>query len=165
MHTGTHSPSKPSDIIELNVLERNTMGGFSLFPLLILRVHCRRQRSDAPPRRCRRLVATTTGAGASAFPHTHGTHAMGNKGCGGDNPVRTARPWQRRSCCRYGNDSRQTMFDHGESRLEIFSFCSCSCCCNFCFVASHQITLDLSTSSSEAGVRFLKSCNAVWIVL
>jgi hypothetical protein len=44
---------------------------------------------------------------------------MGNKGCGGDKPGRTTRPWQRRSCCRYGNDSRQTMFDHDESRLEI----------------------------------------------
>jgi hypothetical protein len=110
-----HSPSKPSDIIELNVLESKAMRGFLLLlPLLLLHGCRRRQHGDDPSCRCRRLEAAT---GAADFPHTH---AMRNKGGGGGTPGGTTRPWQCRSCCRYGNDDRQTMLDHGESRLEIF---------------------------------------------
>jgi hypothetical protein len=87
----TYSPSKPRDIIESNVLERNTMRYFLLvFLLLLLRSLGRRQRGDAPPRKCRCLVATTA---AAAFSHAHGTHAMGNKGCGGGTPSGTICPW------------------------------------------------------------------------
>lgn len=89
---------------------------FLVFPLLLLRICLRRQKGDAPPRRCRRLVATT---GAAAFPHTHGTHATGNKGCSGGTPGDSARPWQHHGRYRYGNDGGQTMLDHGESWLEI----------------------------------------------
>jgi hypothetical protein len=139
MHT--YSPSKSRDIIESNVLERNTMRDFLLlFPLLLFHslgrrqkglfhILGRRQKGDAPRCRCRRLVATTS---AATFPQTHGTHAMGNKGCGVGTPGGTTCPSQHRSCRRYGNDGRQPMLDHGESCLEIFSFCSW-CCCNLCF--------------------------------
>jgi hypothetical protein len=89
-----------------------------MLPLLLLHVRLRRQHGDDPLRRCRRFVATAD-AGA-AFPHAHGTHAMGNKGCGGGTPAGgTTCPWQRCSCCRYGNDGRQTMLDHGKSLLKI----------------------------------------------
>jgi hypothetical protein len=91
-------------------------GRFVVFPLLLLHIRLRRQKSDASPRRYLRLVVPSAAA-AATFPYTCGTHALWNKGCGGGTQGDSARPWQHRSCYRYGNHGGPTL-DHAESWLK-----------------------------------------------